>query len=129
MLGSSDVHLPSTLSHIKANLLTEDNLRELVKLTNEEISQAKEQYEERLDVIEAQVEDVRRRLNKLYDALETGKLEVEDLAPRIRELKAQMDDLKEKRVDLIEGIREAKVELLETSVVRAYVEDLTALLS
>ena len=116
------------MSHIKANLLTEDNLRELVKLTNEEISQAKEQYEERLDVIEAQVEDVRRRLNKLYDALETGKLEVENLAPRIRELNAQMDDLKEKRVDLIEGIREAKVELLETSVVRAYEEDLTALL-
>ena len=68
---------------IKANLLTEDNLRELVKLTNEEISQAKEQYEERLAGIEVQLEDVRRRLHKLYDALETGKLEVENLAPRI----------------------------------------------
>jgi site-specific DNA recombinase len=73
---------------IKANLLTEDNLRELVKLTNEEISQAKEQYEERLAVIEAQFEDLRWRLHKLYDALETGKLDVEDLAPRIKELKA-----------------------------------------
>jgi site-specific DNA recombinase len=76
------------VDRIKANLLTEDNLRELVKLTNEEIGQAKEQYEERLAVIEAQLEDVRRRLHKLYDALETGKLEVEDLAPRIKELKA-----------------------------------------
>ncbi len=117
------------LDCIKANLLTEANLRELVTLTNEEISQAKEQYEERLAVIDAQVEDVRRRLHKLYDALETGKLDVEDLAPRIRELKAQMDNLDEKRVDLIENIREAKVELLEASVVRAYVDDLKALLS
>jgi hypothetical protein len=40
-----------------------------------------------------------------------------------------MDNLEEKRVDLIEGIREAKMELLETSVVRAYVDDLKALLS
>src|SRR5262245_47508106 len=78
------------IDRIKANLLTEDNLRELVKLTNEEIGQAKEQYEERVALIEAQVEDLRRRLHKLYDALETGKLDVEDLAPRIRELKAQM---------------------------------------
>jgi hypothetical protein len=117
------------IDRIKANLLTEDNLRELVKLTNEEISEAKEQYEERLAVIEAQVEDVRRRLHKLYDALETGKLDVEDLAPRIRELKAQMDDLEEKRTDLTESIREERVDLLEVSVVRAYVDDLKALLS
>jgi hypothetical protein len=34
-------------------------------LTNEEIGQAKEQYEERLAVIEAQLDDVRRRLHKL----------------------------------------------------------------
>src|SRR5215472_1837320 len=114
---------------IKAHLLTENNLRELVKLTNEEIGRAKEQYEERLALIETQVEDVRRRLYKLYDALETGKLEVEDLAPRIKELKIQMDGLEEKRSDLVESIREARVDLLEASVVRAYVDDLKALLS
>jgi site-specific DNA recombinase len=117
------------IDRIKANLLTEDNLRELVKLTNEEISQAKEQYEEKLAVIEAQLEELRRRLHKLYDALETGKLDVEDLAPRIKELKAQMDQLEENRIDLMESIREAKVDLLEASVVRAYVDDLRTLLS
>jgi site-specific DNA recombinase len=79
--------------------------------------------------MEAQLEDVRRRLHKFYDALETGKLEVEDLAPRIKELKAQTDDLEQKRVDLTESIREAKVDLLEASVVKAYVDDLKALLS
>jgi site-specific DNA recombinase len=100
-----------------------------VKSTNEEISQAKGQYEARLAVIDAQLEDVRRRLHKLYDALETGKLEVEDLTPRIKELKAQTDDLEEKRVDMLESIREAKVDLLEASVVRTYVDDLKALRS
>ena len=80
-------------------------------------------------MVEVQLEDVRRRLPKLYDALETGKPDVEDLAPRIRELKAQTNDLEEKRSALMENIREAKVDLLEASVVRAYVDDLKALLS
>jgi site-specific DNA recombinase len=117
------------LDRIKAHLLTEENLRELVKLTNEEIGQAKEAYEERLGVIEGQLADVRGRLHKLYDALETGKLDVEDLAPRIKELKAQVDQLEDKRIDLMETIRDVKVELLEASIVKAYVDDLKSLLS
>jgi hypothetical protein len=40
-----------------------------------------------------------------------------------------MDGLEEKRSDLVESIREAKVDLLEASVVRAYIDDLKALLS
>jgi site-specific DNA recombinase len=55
--------------------------------------------------MEAQLEDLRRRLHKLYDALETDKLDVEDLAPKIKELKAQTDELEEKRIDLMESIR------------------------
>ncbi len=97
-------------------------------LTNEEIGQAKNEYEDRLAVIDGQLEDLRERLHKLYSALETGKLEVEDLAPRIKELRGQIDELEGKRLELIESIRDTKVELPEAPVVRAYVEDLRALL-
>ena len=54
---------------------------------------------------------------------------MEDLAPRIKDLKAQMDKLEEKRHDSMEAIRDVKGDLLEASVVTAYVNDLTALLS
>jgi hypothetical protein len=54
---------------------------------------------------------------------------VEDLALRIKGLKAQMDKLEESRIDLMESIREAEVDLLEASVVRAYVDALNTLLS
>ena len=53
-------------------------------MTNEEISQANEQFEERLAVIEAQLAVLGGRLHKLYDALETSKLDAEDFAPRIK---------------------------------------------
>lgn len=117
------------IERVKANILTEENLAELVKLTNEEIGQAKNEYEDRLYVIDGQLEDLRERLHKLYSALETGKLDVEDLAPRIKELRGQIDELEEKRLELVESIRDTKVELLEASVVKAYVEDMEALLS
>ncbi len=78
----------------------------MVRLTNEEIGQAKDEYEDRLDVIDGQLEDLRERLHKLYSALETGKLEVEDLAPRIKELREQIDDLEGKRLELVESIRD-----------------------
>ena len=117
------------IDRVKANILTEENLTELVRLTNEEIGEAKDAYGERLAVIDGQLEDLRGRFHKLYDALETGRLEMEDLAPRIKELKTQIDNLETKRVDLVESIRDAKVELLEASVVKAYVDDLKSLLS
>ncbi len=72
---------------------------------------------------------MRERLHKLYSALETGKLDVKDLAPRIKELRGQIDELKGKRLELVESIRNTKVELLEASVVKAYVDDLKTLLS
>ena len=116
------------IDRVKANILTEENLAELVRLTNEEIGQAKNEYEDRLAVIDGQLEDLRERLHKLYSALETGKLEVEDLAPRIKELREQIEELEAKRLELVESIRDTKVELLEAPVVKAYVEDLRALL-
>src|SRR4029453_13348618 len=44
--------------------------------------------------------------------------------PRWRHL----DKLEEKRLDLVETVRDIKVELLEASIVKAYVDDLKALL-
>lgn len=114
---------------LKANVLTEENLRGLVNLTNEEISQAKQIQREKLAAIQGQLADVRGRLHKLYDALETGRLEVDDLAPRIKDLQGRVDELEEQKRDVIERVQESKVKLVGTAKVRAYVDDLRALLS
>ncbi len=39
---------------------------------------------EKLDAIAVELDDVRARLTRLYDALETGKLSLDDLAPHQR---------------------------------------------
>jgi site-specific DNA recombinase len=117
------------IDRIKAQILTQDNLQELVRLTNEEIKQSQETYQEHLAAIEGQLKGIQGRLHKLYDALETGKLELDDLAPRIKDLKGQLNELEEQRRDTLEHMREAKIDLLGKKKVGAYVNDLRTLLS
>lgn len=53
---------------------------------------------DRMDVIDAELRDIRARLSRLYDALETGKLDLDDLAPRIKELKTRQDELNKSKI-------------------------------
>jgi len=68
------------IERLRSKVLTDKNLEELVMLVNEELQSASYGLKDRLDVIDAELKDVRARLSKLYDALETGKLELGDLA-------------------------------------------------
>lgn len=77
------------VDRIKQRILAEDNLRELVKLVNEEMDATSCENRERLDAVIAEIADVHRRLGRLYDAIETGKVEINDLAPRIQALRHQ----------------------------------------
>ena len=117
------------IDRIKVNILTETNLTELVKLTNEEIRHSRGEAEEKLEGVDRQIGDLRERLHKLYDALETGKLEIDELAPRIRELKARIDEMEKQRNSFVEDMESEEVELLSAPAVKEYADDLRSLLS
>jgi DNA repair exonuclease SbcCD ATPase subunit len=88
------------IDRLKVGILTDENLRELVRLTNEELEEENAAQEEQLLTLDAQLEDLRERLKKLFLAVETGKFEEDDLAPRIRELKGQIEELASVRSQL-----------------------------
>jgi len=52
------------VDHIKDYILTEENLEELVQLTNEELAQTSSEDRERLGILEGQIADVESRLGK-----------------------------------------------------------------
>ncbi len=81
--------------NIKQNILTDENLRELVELTNEEIQNLSATIEEKIEAYSVQLSDVDSRLERLYDALETGKLKLDELAPRISSLVTRKKELQE----------------------------------
>lgn len=81
-------------------MLNREWLEELVELVNEELDSTHGILRDRLDTIDAELNDVRLRLSKLYDALETGKLSLDDLASRIKELRTRQDELHKARLQL-----------------------------
>ena len=117
------------IERLKTRILTERNLKELVRMVNEEIRACLKEDGDRLAQVEAQLKDLRARLQRHYLALETGKLDVDDLAPRIKELKSRIDELEVTRA-VIRGEREdARFKPVDSSRIKGYVEDLRNLLS
>jgi DNA invertase Pin-like site-specific DNA recombinase len=117
------------IEKIKGHILTEENLRELVRLVNEEMDASSAEYKERLKIIEGELSDINRRLDRLYDALETGKLSLNDLAPRIQTLRQRQDQLQVAQGELEDMLSQRRVELADLEVVTRYVEDLRGLLT
>ncbi len=116
------------VERLKYNVLTEENLVELVGIVNEEMAKAKDSHSEHLGAMDSQIEALRGRLHRLYDALETGSLEISDLAPRIKDLKSQIDGLEFQKADLEESM-DRDIPRLTRRQIAAQVRDLHALLS
>jgi site-specific DNA recombinase len=112
------------MGRIKENILTEDNLTELVHLVNEELIETANRHEKELQQTEKQLAQVCNKLNRLYVALESGKLELDDLAPRIKELRANQQDLQQRRDFLLSKIESKTPETLDTAVVMGYAREL-----
>ncbi len=78
---------------MKEHILTRENLIELVRLVNEEMDSNMQNYHKELELISRNIDEVNRRLKRLYDIIETGKLNLDDLVTRIRDLQKHQQDL------------------------------------
>lgn len=95
---------------------------------NEELDSAHGLLRDKLDAIDAELNDVKMRLSRLYDALETGKLGLDDLAPRIKELKLRQDELTNVRVQTEADLVVGGVQHVDVEMVKSYARDLKNLL-
>lgn len=117
------------IDRIKSYILTEENLEELVRLTNEELAQNSSAENERLELLQVQITEVDNRLGKLYDALETGELKSGELAPRIQTLFEKKEQLERAKADVEEALSFNKVDVTDPQVIRLYADDLRNLLA
>jgi site-specific DNA recombinase len=116
------------IEQIKERVLNQEWLEELVRLVNKELDSSHDTLRDRLDAIDAERNDVRIRLSKLYDALETGKLSLDDLAPRIKELRTRQDDLSKARLQLETEKITRGIKHVDAEVIKSYARDLKSLL-
>ena len=73
------------VDQIRENILTDSNIRELVRLVDEEMDGVAHERRQKLVSIEEELADVRRRMDRLWHVIETTDLEFSDATSRIRE--------------------------------------------
>ena len=114
---------------IKGIILTTENIKELVRLANEELDLKGADDRDKLQAINAQVDDTNCRLERLYDALETGKVRMEDISPRIQQHRDRLNQLQVGKWELEARLSQRQIEPLDEDTVKHYVEDMRDLLS
>ena len=81
------------VDQIRENILTESNIRDLVKLLDEEMDGVAGEQREGLATIEEELEDLNRRLRRIWQAIETTDIELADASERIREHRERKEKL------------------------------------
>ena len=81
------------VDEIRANILTESNIRDLVKLLDEEMDGVASEQRERLESIEEVLEEVKRRLGRIWQVIETTDIEMADASERIKEHRDRKEKL------------------------------------
>ena len=111
---------------IRERILNEETIVALVTLVTlvaEEIDAMAGELAGRLEVVEAELGDVRKRLEKLYEAIETSELTLEVLSPRIMSLRHREEQLEAAREDAETRLEQRRVALPDTEEIVRYVAD------
>ena len=73
---------------IRSNILTEENIRDLVKIVDEKMDKVASEQLKKLENIEPELEDVKRHLSNIWHFIgETGNVQMPDAGDHIRELR------------------------------------------
>ena len=116
------------IDQIRDHILTESNIRELVKMLDEEMDGVAREERERLETIEAELEEVRRKMDRLWHIVESSDMEVNDILPRLRvhqERQAQLEAAAEEARSVLAERRE----LLDSAdVVASFAAEMSAFL-
>ena len=114
---------------IRENVLTESNIRKLVKLVDEEMDGVAREQRQRLETIESELVDVKRRLDRLYNLVETTDLNVDDFKPRIREHRDRQEKLEASAEEARTILSQRREVLDDVETITSYAQDLSVFLN
>ena len=114
---------------IRENVLTESNIRALVKLVDEEMDGIAKEQRQKLETVETELEDVKRRLGRLYDLAETTDLDIDDFKPRIREHRERQERLETTAAEARALLSQRRDVLDDVETITAYARDMSDFLN
>ena len=116
------------IEQLREHVLTESNIRDLVRMVDEEMDGVAHEQRLKLETIEEELAEVRRRMDRLWHAVETSDLEINDILPRIRQHQERQERL-ELAADAARALLEERRVLLDSvEVVTAYAREMNEFL-
>ena len=73
------------VDRIRSNVLTEGNIRALAKVVDEQMDGVAQEQRNRLETIDDELEDVKRKLGRIWHFVETTDIDMADASDRIKE--------------------------------------------
>ena len=105
------------------------DIRNLVKLVDEEMDGLAHEQRQRLQTIESELVDVKRRLGRLYDLAETTDLDVDDFKPRIRDHRERQEKLEASAEKARAMLSQRRDVLDDVETITAYAQDMSEFLN
>ena len=113
------------IEQLRSHILTESNIRELVKMVDEEMDGLAREQRQKLESLEHELAEVKRALDRIWRLIETTDLEMSDAADRIREHKQRKEQL-EVAAETARRTLEDRRQLLDSEdMIAAFAEDMS----
>ena len=112
------------VAKIRANILTEGSIRDLVKVVDEEMDGVARKQRKTLRTIETELADVRRRLDTIYNLVETTPVDMADFTPRIRQHRDRQERLEYSAEQARAALAQRRKVLDDVNTIAAYAKDM-----
>ena len=109
---------------IRSNILTEGSITELVKAVDEEMDGIASEQRKRLETIDTELEEVKRRLGRIWNAIETSDIDIADASDRIKEHRERKERLEDAAADARAIVSQRRAYLDGVSTIAAYAKDM-----
>ena len=113
---------------IRENVLTESNITELVKIVDEEMDGVAREQRKRLETIEDELEDVKRKLGRVWHLVENTDLDMADASDRIREHRERQQRLEDSAAEARAILSQRREVLDDVETIAAYAQDMSEFL-
>ncbi len=116
------------ISNIRENILTESNIRDLVKLLDEEMDGVAREQRQNLETVEAELEEVKRKLDRIWHFVESTDLDMADASERILEHRHRREQLEAAAEDARAVLAQRRELLDSADIIAAFAQDMSAFL-
>ena len=116
------------IGELRENVLTESNIRDLVKLLDEEMDGIAKEQRQKLETIEGELEEVKRRLGRIWQFIENTDIEQAEAAGRIREHRERQEQLEDAAQEARSMLADRRVMLDSADTIAVFAKEMSEFL-